>query len=170
MSHLASEETNNESQNQLESVNVPFDYTVPHVSILKASICQWLRWIITQRTAIARHLAGIHEATYRSMAGIHQCNLLDRNLLRRSCRRVDIQPIWSKGGNIRRPVSVGTALQAAAPNDSAFIVARLIVGASSGFLNNAAPLLLNEISYPTHRPVANALFMCGYYLGALIAA
>ncbi|KAJ5618334.1 sugar transporter (hexose transporter) [Penicillium herquei] len=67
-------------------------------------------------------------------------------------------------------VSVGTALQAAAPNDSAFIVARLIVGASSGFLNNAAPLLLNEISYPTHRPVANALFMCGYYLGALIAA
>ncbi|KAJ5151416.1 sugar transporter (hexose transporter) [Penicillium canariense] len=65
---------------------------------------------------------------------------------------------------------VGSALQAAAPHDSAFIVARLIVGMSSGFLNNAAPLLLNEISYPTHRPVANALFMCGYYLGALIAA
>lgn len=65
---------------------------------------------------------------------------------------------------------IGTALQAASPNDSAFIVARLIVGASSGFLNNAAPLLLNEISYPTHRPVANALFMCGYYLGAVIAA
>lgn len=67
-------------------------------------------------------------------------------------------------------LSVGTALQTAAPNDIAFIVARLIVGASSGFLNNAAPLLLNEIAYPTHRPVANALFMCGYYLGALIAA
>lgn len=47
-------------------------------------------------------------------------------------------------------------------------VAQLIVGARSGFLHNAAPLLLNEISYPTHRPVANALFMCGYYLGALI--
>ncbi|EAW16705.1 sugar transporter (hexose transporter [Aspergillus fischeri NRRL 181] len=67
-------------------------------------------------------------------------------------------------------LSVGTAVQAAAPTDSAFIVARLIVGMSSGFLNNAAPLLLNELAYPTHRPVANALFMCGYYLGALIAA
>lgn len=67
-------------------------------------------------------------------------------------------------------LSVGTAVQAAAPTDSAFIVARLIVGMSSGFLNNAPPLLLNELAYPTHRPVANALFMCGYYLGALIAA
>lgn len=67
-------------------------------------------------------------------------------------------------------LSVGTALQAAAPNDTAFIVARLIVGTSSGFLNNAAPLLLNEIAYPTHRPVANAFFMCGYYLGAVVAA
>ncbi|KAL2830425.1 general substrate transporter [Aspergillus pseudoustus] len=55
-------------------------------------------------------------------------------------------------------LSVSTALQTAAPSDTAFIIARLIVGASSGFLNNAAP------------PVANALFMCGYYLGALIAA
>ncbi|KAJ5729569.1 sugar transporter (hexose transporter) [Penicillium malachiteum] len=35
MSNLASEETNNESQDQ--PVNVPFDYTVPHVSILKAT-------------------------------------------------------------------------------------------------------------------------------------
>lgn len=67
-------------------------------------------------------------------------------------------------------VAIGTALQTATPNDSAFIVARLIVGISSGFLNNAAPLLLNEIAYPTHRVVANASFMCGYYLGAVIAA
>ena len=66
-------------------------------------------------------------------------------------------------------VAIGTALQTAAPNDSAFIVARLIVGISSGFLNDAAPLLLNEIAYPTHRAVANASFMCGYYLGAVIA-
>ncbi|CAG7941093.1 unnamed protein product [Penicillium salamii] len=67
-------------------------------------------------------------------------------------------------------LAIGTAVQSAAPNDSAFIVARFIVGVSSGFLNNAPPLLLNEIAYPTHRPIANALFMCGYYLGALIVA
>ncbi|KAL2818725.1 general substrate transporter [Aspergillus cavernicola] len=67
-------------------------------------------------------------------------------------------------------LAVGTALQSAAPHDSVFIVARLIVGISSGFLNNAAPLLLNEIAYPTHRPVGNALFMCGYYLGAILSA
>lgn len=67
-------------------------------------------------------------------------------------------------------ISVGTALQTAAPNDSSFVVARLIVGISSGFFSNAVPLLLNEVAYPAHRPVANALYMCGYYLGATIAA
>lgn len=67
-------------------------------------------------------------------------------------------------------ISVGTALQTAALNDSSFVVVRLIVGISSGFFSNAVPLLLNEVAYPAHRPVANALYMCGYYLGATIAA
>lgn len=61
-------------------------------------------------------------------------------------------------------ISIGTALQTAAPSDSAFVVAWLILGMSSGFLSKATPLLLNEVAYPAHRPVANALYMCGYFL------
>ncbi|KAJ5098884.1 sugar transporter (hexose transporter) [Penicillium argentinense] len=79
-----------------------------------------------------------------------------------------IQPIWPSSRNLARCHTAGNwrSHPPAAPRDSAFIVGRLVVGASSGLLKNSAPLLLNEITYP----VANSPFICGYYFGALIAA
>ncbi|PVH95557.1 general substrate transporter [Periconia macrospinosa] len=67
-------------------------------------------------------------------------------------------------------IVAGVALQTAAPNDKAFIVARLLVGGSSAFFSNSVPLLINEIAYPTHRGILSAVFNTGYYVGSIIAA
>ncbi|KFY89170.1 hypothetical protein V500_05902 [Pseudogymnoascus sp. VKM F-4518 (FW-2643)] len=65
---------------------------------------------------------------------------------------------------------LGAVLQAAAMNSTSFVFARLFVGCSSAWFGNAVPLLLNEIAYPTHRGIANALFNCGWYIGGTLAA
>ncbi|PCG90188.1 Major facilitator superfamily domain, general substrate transporter [Penicillium occitanis (nom. inval.)] len=67
-------------------------------------------------------------------------------------------------------IVVGVALQTAAPNDKAFIVARLLIGGSSAFFSNSVPLLINEIAYPTHRGIVSAIFYTGFYVGSIIAA
>ncbi|KAL4915444.1 general substrate transporter [Aspergillus aurantiobrunneus] len=67
-------------------------------------------------------------------------------------------------------VLVGSILGAAAPNDTTFIVSRVLVGMSSGWVSNAPPLLLNEIAYPAHRSISSCLFMIGYYFGAVISS
>ncbi|KAF5709079.1 hexose transporter [Fusarium mundagurra] len=64
----------------------------------------------------------------------------------------------------------GTALQTAAHNPAAFIVARGLLGAASGLYTSSAPLLINEIAFPTHRAIAASCFQCGFYLGSVIAA
>ncbi|KAH7028913.1 general substrate transporter [Microdochium trichocladiopsis] len=63
-----------------------------------------------------------------------------------------------------------TALQTAAPNDAAFVAARGLLGIAAGMFTAGAPLLINEIAFPTHRPIAASCFQCGFYLGSLIAA
>lgn len=60
---------------------------------------------------------------------------------------------------------IGTTIQTAAPNPIAFMMARLFLGGATGFFGNVAPLIINEISYPTHRSICSALFMCGFYVG-----
>ncbi|KAL4802618.1 general substrate transporter [Aspergillus unguis] len=64
----------------------------------------------------------------------------------------------------------GAVLGAAAPNDTVYIVSRVLVGMSSGWITNAPPLLLNEIAYPAHRSVSSCLFNMGYYVGAVISS
>ncbi|CAG1963937.1 unnamed protein product [Fusarium graminearum] len=64
----------------------------------------------------------------------------------------------------------GTILQTAAPNPAAFIAARGLLGCAAGWYTSGAPLLINEIAYPTHRAIASACFQCGFYLGSLISA
>ncbi|KAH7308158.1 general substrate transporter [Stachybotrys elegans] len=64
----------------------------------------------------------------------------------------------------------GTALQTAAHNEGAFIAARALLGAASGWYTSGAPLLINEIAYPTHRAIAASCFQCGFYIGSVIAA
>ncbi|KAJ5680147.1 hypothetical protein N7536_011286 [Penicillium majusculum] len=65
---------------------------------------------------------------------------------------------------------LGSVLQAAAPNDTAFLLARLFLGVASALFGNAVPLLINEIAYPTHRGILNSLFMSGWYVGGTVAA
>ncbi|OQE25364.1 hypothetical protein PENSTE_c006G08208 [Penicillium steckii] len=67
-------------------------------------------------------------------------------------------------------LTLGAVLQTAANNDTAFLLARLFLGVASALFGNAVPLLINEIAYPTHRGVLNALFMSGWYVGGTLAA
>ncbi|KAL4983599.1 general substrate transporter [Aspergillus falconensis] len=67
-------------------------------------------------------------------------------------------------------ILAGSILGAAAPNDTVYIVSRVVIGVSSGMVSNAPPLLLNEIAYPVHRSISSCLFMIGYYLGAVISS
>jgi len=55
-------------------------------------------------------------------------------------------------------------------NETGFILSRFFVGCASACFAATVPLLINEIAYPTHRGIANALFMCGWYVGGTIAA
>ncbi|KAL2829409.1 general substrate transporter [Aspergillus cavernicola] len=61
-------------------------------------------------------------------------------------------------------------LQTVAPNVAAFIAGRLLIGFTSQFYANSAPLLIAETAYPSHRAIVTALYMCGWYVGSLIAA
>ncbi|KAL8335073.1 hypothetical protein RB598_009327 [Gaeumannomyces tritici] len=64
---------------------------------------------------------------------------------------------------------IGTAVQAAAPNEGTFIAGRLLMGLSQG-LSLGGPLLIAEVAYPTERAVISNLYNCGWYVGAVIAA
>jgi MFS family permease len=50
-----------------------------------------------------------------------------------------------------------------------FVLGRLFIGGVSAFFS-AAPLLITECAYPTHRGIATAFFNCGWYVGGLVAA
>lgn len=63
---------------------------------------------------------------------------------------------------------LGCGMQAAAQNEKTFTVSRLFIGIAASWLGNAAPLLINEIAHPKHRSIANAFFMCGWYVGGTL--
>ncbi|KAM5344109.1 hypothetical protein ACJ41O_012646 [Fusarium nematophilum] len=63
---------------------------------------------------------------------------------------------------------LGVGMQAAAQNEKTFTYSRLFIGIASGWLGNSAPVLINEIAYPTHRSIVSALFMCGWYVGGTL--
>jgi MFS family permease len=65
---------------------------------------------------------------------------------------------------------LGIGMQSAAQNEKTFTYARLFIGIASAWLSISAPVLINEIAYPTHRAIASALYMCGYYVGGTICA
>ncbi|KAH7350174.1 hypothetical protein B0T11DRAFT_290698 [Plectosphaerella cucumerina] len=64
---------------------------------------------------------------------------------------------------------LGTGLQAGAPNAIAFLMSRLLVGLSCGFMLSV-PMLIAESAYPTQRGIASSLYNCGWYGGSVIAA
>lgn len=61
-------------------------------------------------------------------------------------------------------------MQTATHKEVEFILARFFVGIASAWFGNCVPLLINEIAFPSQRGVANALFMCGWYVGGTVAA
>ncbi|WZH40784.1 sugar transporter [Fusarium acuminatum] len=67
-------------------------------------------------------------------------------------------------------VVISSAPQAAAQNVAMFIVGRFVLGFATAIYGNAAPMLIAEIAYPTHRSIASALYTCGFYIGSIISA
>jgi MFS family permease len=67
-------------------------------------------------------------------------------------------------------IIAGTILQTASQNEASFIVARALLGIAAGLYVSGAPLLINEIAFPTHRAIAASCFQCGFYLGSLVSA
>ncbi|KAL6412603.1 sugar transporter [Ilyonectria robusta] len=63
---------------------------------------------------------------------------------------------------------LGVGMQTAAQNEKTFTVSRLFIGIAASWLGNASPLLINEIAHPKQRSVANALYMCGWYVGGTL--
>lgn len=65
---------------------------------------------------------------------------------------------------------VGAILQGASTNYAFFLCSRIVLGLGSGIALVGSPTLISEISYPTHRYSATALYNTCWYLGAVVAA
>lgn len=65
---------------------------------------------------------------------------------------------------------LGTALQTSAHNVAAFVAARFFIGVAGSWIGASIPVLINEIAYPTHRGIVNALYNCGWHAGSIVAA
>ncbi|KAJ9110855.1 hypothetical protein QFC19_001364 [Naganishia cerealis] len=65
---------------------------------------------------------------------------------------------------------VGVAIQTAAQNIGMFIGARFLVGFGLTFACAAAPLLITELAFPTHRGPLTSLYNSSWYLGSIVAA
>ncbi|RAO72398.1 uncharacterized protein BHQ10_008410 [Talaromyces amestolkiae] len=77
----------------------------------------------------------------------------------------------------KKPITIGTALitfgsalQAGAQNLGMFIAGRLIIGLGTGIVAVAAPQLMTEVAYPTHRGKIVSLYMTQWVVGYLVAA
>ncbi|KAL4934861.1 general substrate transporter, partial [Aspergillus oleicola] len=72
------------------------------------------------------------------------------------------------GGSII--IIIGGIIQAAAVNYGMFVLSRFIVGLGLGIVATAAPPLLTEVAYPTHRGKLVSFYLVTWPLGSLIAA
>ncbi|CBF74938.1 hypothetical protein AN3990.2 [Aspergillus nidulans FGSC A4] len=72
------------------------------------------------------------------------------------------------GGSI--VIIIGGILQAAAVNYGMFVLSRFVVGFGLGIVATAAPPLLTEVAYPTHRGKLVSFYLVTWPLGSLIAA
>jgi MFS family permease len=63
---------------------------------------------------------------------------------------------------------LGSGLQAGARNSTTFIFGRLFIGGVTCFFSSAAPLLVTETAYPTHRGSLTSLYGTGWYVGEYI--
>ncbi|KAM6507170.1 hypothetical protein FALCPG4_018552 [Fusarium falciforme] len=72
------------------------------------------------------------------------------------------------GGSII--IILGALLQGCAQNFGMFIAGRFFIGMGAGFVCTAAPPLIGELAYPTHRPIITAVYNTTWYWGAIVAA
>ncbi|KZS87251.1 general substrate transporter [Sistotremastrum niveocremeum HHB9708] len=64
----------------------------------------------------------------------------------------------------------GAIIQTASQTVGMFIGARFLLGFGLTFAANAAPLLVSELAYPTHRAQLTSLYNSLWYSGAIVAA
>ncbi|UPK92813.1 hypothetical protein LCI18_003748 [Fusarium solani-melongenae] len=67
-------------------------------------------------------------------------------------------------------IIVGAVIQGLASNLGMFIGGRFCIGLGAGFVSTAAPPLLGELAYPSHRPIMTSLYNTTWYVGAIVAA
>jgi MFS family permease len=65
---------------------------------------------------------------------------------------------------------VGVVLQTAAQNFGMFIGCRFLIGFGLSFACLAAPILITELAFPTHRAPITSLYNSTWYLGSIVAA
>ena len=65
---------------------------------------------------------------------------------------------------------VGVILQTASQNVAMFIVCRFFIGIGLAFACLAAPVLITELAFPTHRAPITSLYNSSWYLGSIVAA
>ncbi|KAH7889037.1 general substrate transporter [Phlebopus sp. FC_14] len=65
---------------------------------------------------------------------------------------------------------VATVLQTASQSIQMFIGARFLIGFGLTFAASAAPLLVSEVAYPSHRGQATSMYNTLWYLGSITAA
>ncbi|KAI1393079.1 hexose transporter [Hypoxylon trugodes] len=67
-------------------------------------------------------------------------------------------------------IIAATIVQGASINFPMFVISRLIVGFGGMFVVQPSPMLIAELSYPTHRGKYTSAFWTMYYLGAILAS
>ncbi|EXM19993.1 Sugar/inositol transporter [Fusarium oxysporum f. sp. vasinfectum] len=77
----------------------------------------------------------------------------------------------------RHPIFLGSCiiigaaiLQGCATNMAMFLAGRFFIGLGGMFISCAAPPLLGELAYPTHRPIITGIYNTTWYTGAIVAA
>lgn len=65
---------------------------------------------------------------------------------------------------------VATVIQTASNSVQMFIGARFLIGFGQTFAASAAPLLVHEVAYPSHRSQASSMYVSLWFLGSIVAA
>ncbi|KAJ3567404.1 hypothetical protein NP233_g6387 [Leucocoprinus birnbaumii] len=117
---------------------------------------KWTRFVSSQRIADFARLANLFWLSrgsklrshwVRSEPGLH-------------CGYFHLHPI----------MLAGVGVQTAATSVGMFIGARITIGVGLTMCMNAAPLLLLELSYPTHRGKITSIYNSSWYIGSIISA
>ncbi|CAN6674767.1 high-affinity glucose transporter Hxt2p [Trichomonascus vanleenenianus] len=101
--------------------------------------------------------------TFGPTGGVLISVLVSSQLCERFGRRYPIC-----GGSII--IIIGSILQTAAVNYGMFVASRFLIGLGLGIVSVAAPPLLSEVAYPTHRGKLVSFYLVSWPLGSLIAA